>query len=70
MEAYNCVFHSLARAHPDVCRFDIAFMEAASQHRIHHMECIVRGGHVCRFRIGEAKPRSSAEVDSASGQGE
>ena len=53
VEAYNCVFHALARAHPDVCRFDIAFMEAASGHRIHHMECIVRGGHVCRFRIGE-----------------
>ena len=55
VEAYNCVFHALARAHPDVCRFDIAFMEAASGHRIHHMECIVRGGHVCRFRIGESQ---------------
>jgi predicted ArsR family transcriptional regulator len=53
VEAYNCVFHALAREHPDVCRFDLAFMEAASGHRIHHMECIVRGGHVCRFRIGE-----------------
>ena len=57
VEAYNCVFHALARAHPDVCRFDIAFMEAASKHRIHHVECMVRGGHVCRFRIGEVKPR-------------
>lgn len=53
VEAYNCVFHALAREHPDVCRFDLAFMEAATGHRIHHMECIVRGGHVCRFRIGE-----------------
>ncbi|QNP41699.1 helix-turn-helix transcriptional regulator [Lysobacter solisilvae (ex Woo and Kim 2022)] len=57
VEAYNCVFHALARAHPDVCRFDVAFMEAASGHRIHHMECIVRGGHVCRFRIGEVKAK-------------
>lgn len=56
VEAYNCVFHALAREHPDVCRFDIAFMEAASGHRIQHMECIVRGGHVCRFRIGDDKP--------------
>ena len=53
IEAFNCVFHAVARQHPDVCRFDLAFMEAASGHRIHHMECIVRGGHVCRFRIGE-----------------
>ena len=55
IEAFNCVFHSLAARNPDVCRFDLAFMEAASGHRIHHMECIVRGGHVCRFRIGEGR---------------
>ncbi|MFC5576873.1 helix-turn-helix transcriptional regulator [Lysobacter niabensis] len=59
VEAYNCVFHALASKHPDVCRFDIAFMEAASAHRIHHMECIVRGGHVCRFRIGDRRPPSA-----------
>lgn len=64
VEAYNCVFHALARAHPDVCRFDIAFMEAASGHRIHHMECIVRGGNVCRFRIGE---RGALRSDPACG---
>ena len=56
IEAFNCVFHALARSHPDVCRFDLAFMEAATGHRIHHVECMVRGGHVCRFRIGEKKP--------------
>ena len=61
IEAYNCVFHALARAHPDVCRFDIAFMEAASGRRIHHIECMVRGGHVCRFRIGEAKARREGD---------
>jgi hypothetical protein len=26
-------------------------MEAATGKRVHHMECIVRGGHVCRFRL-------------------
>lgn len=53
VEAFNCVFHALARRNPAVCKFDLAFMEAASGRRIHHMECIVRGGAVCRFRIGE-----------------
>ena len=53
IEAFNCVFHALAMHNPSVCKFDLAFMEAASGHRIHHMECIVRGGGVCRFRIGE-----------------
>jgi predicted ArsR family transcriptional regulator len=52
VEAYNCVFHALAKAHPDICRFDIAFMEAASGRAVHHMECLLRGGHACRFRLG------------------
>jgi predicted ArsR family transcriptional regulator len=52
VEAYNCVFHALAKAHPDVCRFDLAFMEAATGRTIHHMECLIRGGHACRFRLG------------------
>lgn len=56
VEAFNCVFHALARANPDVCRFDLAFLEAASGRRIQHAECIVRGGHVCRFVIGHAPP--------------
>jgi predicted ArsR family transcriptional regulator len=55
VEAFNCVFHALAREHPQVCRFDLAYMEAASGRRVHHMECIVRGGHVCRFRLDPAK---------------
>lgn len=67
VEAYNCVFHALARRHPDVCRFDIAFMEAASGRRIHHMECMVRGGHVCRFRIGEHKPPSTDSAVTGEG---
>ena len=58
IEAFNCVFHALARHNPCVCKFDLAFMEAASGRRIHHMECIVRGGGVCRFRVGEKLDRA------------
>lgn len=64
IEAYNCVFHTLARAHPDVCRFDIAYMEAASGHRIHHVECMVRGGHACRFRIGEPRTPTASVAEA------
>ena len=53
VEAFNCVFHGLARQHPEVCRFDLAYMEAATGRRVHHMECMVRGGRVCRFRLGQ-----------------
>ena len=59
VEAFNCVFHGLARQHPQICKFDIAYMEAASNRRIHHMECIVRGGNVCRFKIGPEPARGS-----------
>ena len=58
VEAFNCVFHALARQHPEVCRFDLAYMEAATGRRVHHMECIVRGGQVCRFRAGQGRAAS------------
>jgi predicted ArsR family transcriptional regulator len=60
VEAFNCVFHALARQHPQVCKFDLAYMEAASGRRIHHMECIVRGGQVCRFKVGPESARGAA----------
>jgi len=59
VEAFNCVFHSLATQHPQVCKFDIAYMEAATGRRIHHMECMIRGGHVCRFKLGPESPRGT-----------
>lgn len=61
VEAFNCVFHALAREHPQVCRFDLAYMEALTGRRIHHMECMVRGGHVCRFRMGSGPPAGEAQ---------
>jgi predicted ArsR family transcriptional regulator len=57
IEAYNCVFHALAKAHPDVCRFDLAFMEAATGRPVQHLECLVRGGQACRFRLGPQVPK-------------
>ena len=58
VEAHNCVFHALAQRHPEVCHFDLAFMQAASGRPIQHMECLVRGGRACRFRIG---PKQGSE---------
>lgn len=55
IEAHNCVFHEVARAHADVCRFDLAFMESATGRPIRHMECLLHGGSACRFRIDAAK---------------
>ena len=47
--ALNCVFHRLAERYPAVCEFDLGFMEAATGRRVEHRECMVRGGHCCRF---------------------
>ena len=59
IEAFNCVFHALAQKFPQVCKFDLAYMESATQRRIHHLECLVRGGQMCRFRIGETMKQGS-----------
>lgn len=64
VEAFNCVFHGLARQHPQVCKFDIAYMEAATGRRIHHMECMIRGGQVCRFKLGPEPTRGAAAGDT------
>lgn len=49
--AHNCVFHQLAGRHPQVCGFDIGFLEQASGRPVDHVECMVRGGGACRFRF-------------------
>jgi predicted ArsR family transcriptional regulator len=60
IEAHNCVFHSLAARHPEVCHFDLAFLSASSGREVRHAECMVRGGRVCRFALG---PRTDAAKD-------
>jgi predicted ArsR family transcriptional regulator len=56
--ARNCVFHQLATQFPAVCEFDLALLEAATGAKPEHRECIVRGGHVCRFGFRKASSRA------------
>ncbi|HEX7324599.1 MAG TPA: helix-turn-helix domain-containing protein [Rhodanobacteraceae bacterium] len=58
VEAWNCVFHSLAKAHPDVCRFDLAFMSAATGRQVQRTACMLHGSPTCRFRVGSALPKA------------
>ena len=54
IEAKNCVYHDLAREHPEVCQFDLELLAGLMGRdisQINHEECMVRGGHACRFRI-------------------
>lgn len=54
IEATNCVFHHLATRFPEICHFDLALLSAFVGHPVTHDECIVRGGHVCRFRFTQS----------------
>src|SRR3546814_2277196 len=65
VEAFNCVFHSLARQHPQVCKFDLAYMEAATGRRVHHVECMIRGGQVCRSEEHTSELQSLMRISYA-----
>lgn len=54
VEAFNCVFHALAKQNPQVCKFDLAYMEAISGRKVALTACMLHGEHVCRFRIKPA----------------
>jgi DeoR family suf operon transcriptional repressor len=50
IEATNCVYHSVAKSHPELCGFDVQFIKQASGGLNVKLEsCIARGGAVCRF---------------------
>ncbi|MBS0571577.1 MAG: ArsR family transcriptional regulator [Proteobacteria bacterium] len=61
VEAFNCVFHSLARKHPDVCRFDLAFMSAATGRPVHRTQCMLHGAPACRFRVNASSADDQPE---------
>ncbi len=51
IEATNCIFHHLAARFPEVCHFDLSLLSTFVERPVIHDECIVRGGHVCRFKF-------------------
>lgn len=54
--AHNCVFHHLAESHPEVCELDLALIGALGEGDVEHLECMVREGKVCRFRLSANPP--------------
>lgn len=54
IEATNCVFHHLATRFPEICHFDLALLSTFVGRPVTHDECIVRGGHLCRFKFRPA----------------
>lgn len=51
IEADNCVFHDLAKKHPEICQFDLALLSHFADSKVEHQECMAKGGNVCRFKF-------------------
>lgn len=51
ISAYNCIYHTLAQAHPDVCELDLALLREASSSNIEHLSCMAKGANECRFKF-------------------
>ncbi|MFN3696705.1 MAG: helix-turn-helix transcriptional regulator [Pseudobdellovibrio sp.] len=49
IEATNCVYHNVAKKHPELCSFDIRLIENLSNLDVKLESCIARGGELCRF---------------------
>lgn len=49
VEATNCVYHSTAMTHPQLCQFDIYFLKTTSRLDVELQECMAKGGSSCRF---------------------
>lgn len=55
IDARNCIYHDLARENSEVCQLDLALMGTLLHADIEHLECMVRGGNACRFRVCNRK---------------
>jgi predicted ArsR family transcriptional regulator len=56
LEATNCVYHSVAKTHPSLCRFDVRFIEnVTGGMNVELQSCIARGDSVCRFCVRKQK---------------
>jgi len=51
IEAFNCIYHDLAQKFEEVCEFDRTLIKALLNRDIDHMECMAKGGGVCKFRL-------------------
>lgn len=56
IEAVNCVYHSVAKEHPQLCQFDVSLLENASGSSVKLESCIAKGGAVCRFCLSRKGP--------------
>lgn len=49
IEAFNCVYHNVAKSHTELCQFDLQLIRQGSQMEPVLESCIAKGGKSCRF---------------------
>jgi predicted ArsR family transcriptional regulator len=49
IEAQNCIYHHLAKAHRSVCELDVVLLERLSGAQVAHTACMADGQPSCRF---------------------
>lgn len=55
IKAFNCVYHSIAMSHPEICELDLAFLREASGADVDHAACMAKGANECRFLLKRRK---------------
>lgn len=51
IDACNCIYHDLAQKHEEICEFDRALISSLLNKEIEQLECMAKGGCICRFKI-------------------
>ncbi len=52
--ASNCLYHDLAKDHPEVCALDLGLLDGLAGAQVMQTECMLRGGEACRFCLLKA----------------
>jgi predicted ArsR family transcriptional regulator len=62
--ARNCVYHDLAREHPEVCALDLGLLDGLGGEPVIQTECMLRGGKACRFCFRTVLELQSPRLES------
>jgi len=51
IQACNCIYHDIAKQHPEICEFDRTLISQLLDQDVELNECMAKGGKRCRFII-------------------
>lgn len=51
IDAYNCVFHDLAKKNTEICELDLALLSSLLDSKIEQSCCMAKGDKLCRFNV-------------------